>query len=98
MVCFGPGNDDSFIQNKESGKKVILKSNGRGSYLLKVCFLDGEGTEIVVDSGAEENVCPVWWGEKFGLQESSKVMYLRNASGNQIPHWGQRDVLSVAPF
>ena len=52
LVCFGPGNDDNFIQNKESGKKVILKSNGRGSYLLKVCFLDGEETEIVVDSGA----------------------------------------------
>ena len=98
LVCFGPGKEDNFIQNKESGKKVILQPNGRGSYLLKVCFLGGGETEIVVDSGAEENVCPSWWGEQFGLQEAAKVMYLRNASGSQISHWGQRDVLFVAPF
>ena len=65
---------------------------------MKVCFSGGEDTEIVVDSGAEENVCPNWWGEQFGLAAAERVMYLRNASGTQIPHYGQRDVLFVAPF
>ena len=97
-VCFGPEVGDNFIQNKETGKKVMLKPNGRGSYLMKVCFLNGEETEIVVDSGAEENVCLHWWGEQFGLQEASRALYLRSAGGQQIPHWGQREVLLVAPF
>ena len=36
--------------------------------------------------------------EQFGLQEASTAFYLRSAGGQQIPHWGQRDVLLVAPF
>ena len=83
---------------KETGKRVRLNPNGRGSYLLKVKFVGGKETEIVVDSGAEENVCPGWWGENFGLEEAAKVLHLRNASGGRIPHWGQRSVKLVAPF
>ena len=60
--------------------------------------MDGEEAEIVVDSGAEENVCPGWWGKQFGLKASEKEMFLRNASGNQIPHYGEREVLFTAPF
>ena len=60
--------------------------------------MGGAETEIVVDSGAEENVCPSWWGENFGLEEAAKVLHLRNASGGRIPHWGQRSVKLVSPF
>ena len=42
-VCFGPEVGDNFIQNKETGKKVMLKPNGRGSYLMKVCFFEWGG-------------------------------------------------------
>ena len=40
----------------------------------------------MVDSGAEENACPKWWGEGFGLDQSGKILNLRNASGVKIPH------------
>jgi predicted aspartyl protease len=97
QVCFGPNVGDNFIRNKESGKKVMLKPNGRGSYLMEVCFLNGEETTIVVDSGAEENVCPHWWGDQFGLEEASRPLFLRSAGGQHM-HWGQREVLLTATF
>ena len=60
MVQFGPQAEDNYIINKVSGNKLMLKPNGKGSYLMQVSFNHGTATEITVDSGAEENVCP--WG------------------------------------
>ena len=84
--------------NKKTGDKMMLKPNGKGSYLMKVEFEGGGPTEIVVDSGAEENVCPKWWGEGFGLDRMCKTLNLRNASGVTIPHLRQREVLVESPF
>ena len=98
-VSFGPEPGDNFICNKKSGDKMMLKSNGKGSYLMEVSFVGGEKTEITVDSGAEENVCPWEWGEGlFGTREADKWMTFRNASGGLIPHWGARDVRVTSPF
>eukprot|EP00973_Karenia_brevis_P063081 8770652-Karenia_brevis.AAC.1 len=77
------------MQTKE---KIYLKPNGRGSYLMHVQFVGGESTEIIVDSGAEEGVCPWEWGHQFGTKVSRAEMQLKNASGHVIPHWGSRDV------
>ena len=68
-VCFGPGEKDNYIINKASGDKLILRPNGRGSYLMDVSFVGVDKTSITVDSGAEENVCPLEWGEQFGIQQ-----------------------------
>ena len=57
-VSFGPKAEDKFIVNKNTGDKLMIKPNGKGSYLMQVRFVNGEETEITVDSGAEENVCP----------------------------------------
>ena len=76
FVCFGPKEEDCYIVNHESGNKMPLKPNGKGSYLMRVGFEDGTKTNIVVDSGAEENVCPLWWGEKYGLQRSNRQLHL----------------------
>ena len=51
-----------------------------------------------MDSGAEENVCPWEWGEKFGIKEADQWMTFEDASGRVIPHWGQREVRVVSPF
>ena len=40
-VIFGPGDDDNFIFNIRTGKKIPLIKNGRGSYLLEV-VMNGE--------------------------------------------------------
>ena len=74
QVCFGPGKEDNFILNVETGDKVFLRKNGRGSYLLDVTFVSGKKAEITVDSGAEESVCPWDWGEEYGLNQGGQKM------------------------
>ena len=97
-VTFGPGESDNFIENKKLNSKVGLIPTQKGSYLLKVSFVDGRETEIVVDSGAEENVCPWEWGEMFRGNEGVRKMKFRRASGGGIEHYGERDVYVVSPF
>jgi hypothetical protein len=97
-VGFGPGEDDNYILNKESGNKMPLKLNGKGSYLMQVRFVGGRKTEITVDSGAEENVCPWEWGKQFKMVDADNWMHFRDASGGTIPHHGRRDVLVESPF
>eukprot|EP00973_Karenia_brevis_P093484 12417513-Karenia_brevis.AAC.1 len=48
-VILGPGKEDNFILNSQTGDKVN--------------FVGGGPTEITVDSGAEESVCLWEWGE-----------------------------------
>ena len=51
-------------------------------------------TEIIVDSAAEESVCPRGWAVQFGLTpvEPCTAMKLVNASGGRIVHWASRRV------
>eukprot|EP00973_Karenia_brevis_P009006 1219967-Karenia_brevis.AAC.1 len=35
-------------------------------------FVGGGKTEVTVDSGAEESVCPWEWGQQFGCRVSSE--------------------------
>ena len=97
-VSFGPQEGDNFILCQATGDKMMLKSNGKGSYLMDVCFVGGGRTEITVDSGAEENVCPWEWGSQFETRDADRWMNFRNASGGRINHYGKRDVLVVSPF
>ena len=68
----------------------------------RACSLDEaeewEELDMLVDSGAEENVCPKWWGESFGLDSSGRTLNLRSASGSRIAHWGEREVVVESPF
>ena len=98
IVHFGPEEKDNFIQNTATGDKLPLKPNGRGSYILEVDFVGGGKAEIVVDSGAEENVCPYEWAEHFGLGPADRWLRFRDASGNWIEHYGKRVVMVTNPF
>ena len=77
---------------------MLLKSNGKGSYLMAVRFVGGEKTEITVDSGAEDNVCPWEWGKQFKMMDADTWMLFKDASGGTIAHHGKRDVQVVSPF
>ena len=81
MLVFGPGREDNFIENRKRGDRLVLRANGRGSYLMDVQFVGGEKTEITVDSGAEESVCPWGWGEQFRIEPADRPMFFKNASG-----------------
>ena len=97
-VSFGPNEEDNYIINRNTGDKMMLRRNGKGSYLMEVNFVGGGRTEITVDSGAEENVCPWEWGEQFETTDADTWMNFRNASGGHIAHYGRRDVLVTSPF
>ena len=97
-VFFGPKREDNYIWNEGSGDKVMLRPNGKGSYLMDVSFVGGGSTEITVDSGAEENVCPWDWGNMFSTRPADVWMKFRNASGGLINHWGTRDVQVTSGF
>ena len=98
LVSFGPKEEDNYIMNKDIKDKMMLKPNGRGSYLMDVCFVGGERTQITVDSGAEENVCPWDWGSQFETKPADRWMNFSNASGGRIEHYGKRDVVVSSLF
>ena len=98
VVCCGPGRDDNYMLNKGTGDKIMLRPNGRGSYLLDVYFEDGAKTEITLDSGAEESVCPRNWGSQFKLQQADRWLNFKGANGSKIEHYGQRNVRVVSTF
>ena len=81
-VMFGPEEGDNFIFNIKSGRKIPLKCNGRGSYLLEV-LVNGVRTEITVDSGAEESVCPKEWCSMFPTKPC-KLINFRGAGGKPV--------------
>ena len=97
-VCFGLEVEDNYIVNADSGYKIPLKPTGTGSYIMEVSFNKGGSTQITVDSGAEENVCPWGWGEQFGTSPLDKVMKFRGAGGTPITHYGKRQVKVRCPF
>ena len=84
--------------SKTTRDKLMLRPNGKGSYLMDVSFVGGGPVEITVDSGAEETVCPRNLGTEFGIRPASKWMTFKNASGGLINHYGTREVTVVSPF
>ena len=79
--------------------RMMLKPEGKVSYVMDVEFVEGEKTVITVDSGAEESVCPWEWGEKLiGTTAAESRMTLKNTSGGNIPDWGKREIKVTPPF
>ena len=64
---------------------------------MNVSFPNGKATQIAVDSGAEENVCPWEWGEQFETKNVSNYTIFWDASGNPIEHYGKRAVIVTSP-
>ena len=96
-VQFGPQTGDNYIEHLKSKTKIPMQRNGKGSFLLNVDFVNGGSTSITVDSGAEDSVCPKSWGDQFQMTEGKSINF-RDASGNKIPHFGERKIKVVSPF
>ena len=63
-ICFGPKEEDNYIQHVESGKKIKMRKKG-GAYVVDVALVgSGQTTEITIDSAAEEPVCPREWAKE----------------------------------
>ncbi len=86
--------EESFIQNKTTGKKIPMRKKGR-AFVIDVVMEDGEKEEIAIDSAAEESVCPEKWAEGFGIErvEESKRLKLVGANASDIHNYGKRKVV-----
>ena len=73
-VKFGPVEEGTYIKNPKTGDKCVLRPNGKGSYLMGAKFPGRAKTEVTVDSGAEESVCPSDWGRQFGLKRAERKL------------------------
>ena len=102
LVQFGSEAEECFIMKTVTKKKVMLVQK-KGSYVVNVDFVkqvqDGHyqkvGSEMItIDSGAEESVCPLSWGESLGLKpvQVGQEMNMINARGGKIQHYGSRQV------
>ena len=69
-----------------------------GVYVLDAMFPDGSWTEITVDSGAADNVCPLGWAQRFEMKEveDQKKVNFVGPNGSPISHYGSRDVFVKA--
>ncbi len=86
--------EESYIQNKATGKKIPMRKKGR-AFVIDVVMEDGKKEEITIDSAAEESVCPEKWAEGYGIErvvEESKRLKLMGANGSDIHHYGKRKV------
>ena len=80
-VRFGKGARSSYVRNLQSGQVIYLRKE-RGVYVMDVEFWDGDKRvkgEIIVDSGAAENVMPRHWfaGDRWrkSLASRSKARF-----------------------
>ena len=96
VVSFGPKDGDNFIQNKDTGDKVMMRPSGKGSYMMDVSFDNGVSTSITVDSVAEENMCPYDWGQQFGIRDAAVWKSFSGANGSRIEHYGTRDIKVIS--
>ena len=96
-VHFGPTADDCFISNPQSGKKMPLKFDGKGAWVMEV-LMEGNRHWITVDSGAQESVCPKDFGASFPtVVPQNGYVPFRTAQGHVMKHFGQRTI-QVSPF
>ena len=99
QVCFGPEEQENYVLNKQTGFKIPVYPDGKGSYIMRVQFEGSkEETPIWVDSAADESVCPKNWGHEFKMEKAPREFIFRGANGQVINHHGQRRVKVVSPF
>ena len=91
IVQFGDDPSDCFVKNKVTGRRIKMEKKG-GSYVIRVEFVRRKGQKeygeweslgkemVTIDSGAEESVCPVGWGEEFGMKVVTLGKEIRTVS------------------
>ena len=98
IVNFGPRNEDNYIKSATDGHEIPLRRKGGVFVIDGICPKDNKPVEITVDSGAEESVCPLYWGREFGLDTRGPRIDFTAANGSRIKHYGSRQVDIVSPF
>ena len=96
VVFAEPSKGGSYVQSS-SGKEAYMQLR-RGIYVMDVVFLDG-GTavqgEVVVDSGAADNVIPNQVLNNIEVLEPETRAILVAADGNPMGNYGRRSIQFV---
>eukprot|EP00973_Karenia_brevis_P037718 5204192-Karenia_brevis.AAC.1 len=58
--------------------------------MMRVNFVGGGATEVTVDSGAEESVCPWGWGQQFGCRVAEESLKLKKCQRQFYPPLGEQ--------
>ena len=102
LLCPGHrGSSDTFsIKTLNRFEALSAEESGEEEeYWIQGVEKDGSwenvGTaEIVIDSAADESVCPWTWGKAFKIKQipENKKIKLRSANGGRIEHYGEKVV------
>ena len=87
--------EGSYIQSKSG--KIAKMDLRKGVYVLDVVFLDGETAvqgEVVVDSGAADNVTPKGILNHVEIREPEACRFVA-ADGSPIWNYGRKDIQFV---
>ena len=93
VVFAKPCNGGSYVQSP-AGKKAYMEMR-KGIYVMDVVFFDGESAvqgEIVVDSGAADNVMPSQILNNLELREPEPRVKFVAAGGHLMGNYGRKDV------
>ena len=88
--------NQSYIQSPSGKKAMLVRRNG--VYILDVIFLSGDKRirgEVVVDSGAADNVMPRGSLEEVELKEKEAGVKFVGADGGEIGNYGRKEVRFV---
>ena len=96
------GNEVSFSSDRSyikspAGKKAFLRKRN-GVYILDVIFLNGGEAirgEVIVDSGAADNVMPRGMLESVITREKEAGVKFVAADGNELGNYGRKEVQFV---
>ncbi len=87
------------IVKKASKKKRVRKRWEETEYynVLSINKVESEAKwvstgvgEIIIDSTAEESVCPREWGKQYPMRGPAKWLNFTNARGGHMKHYGER--------
>ena len=83
----------SYIESP-GGQRAYLRKRG-GVYVLDVVFFDGDKAikgEVIVDSGAADNVMPKGMLTGIDMREKEKGTKFVAADGGELGNYGRKDV------
>ena len=106
MIEDGAEDDEGYIVDEsgaeDRGGEIENKGCEKGKRMGWIRAVSADGVEwksvgpaeIVIDSAADESVCPSTWAKAFGTKcvPESQRMRLRSANGGKIEHYGEKAV------
>ena len=76
-----------------------MRETPSGSYVMDVRLTKSSDlTEITVDSGAEDNVCPLNWTSEYPFLDDTPQKSFKGADGSDIHHYGSKNVVVYSLF